>query len=104
MDSPSIWRFLGAVEDNGKPSSTRIHAIWWSLVSTGLIVSVFWHMIHLADPARLAMWLSNLPMITLALLALQQGGYLINQGSGVAGMLADAWGKRGKPEDKPQAQ
>jgi hypothetical protein len=95
-----LW--LGAVEENGMPSSSRIHMIWWSGVCTVIAAAVFWHMIHLSDTVRLGMWLSNLPILTLCLTALMQSGYLINQGSGVFGLLADAWGKsKGQDSAKP---
>lgn len=88
-----LWIWLGAVEDNGMASSSRVHMIWWSGVCTVIAFSVFWHMIHLADTTRLGLWLSNLPVITICLAVLMQSGYAINQGSGVFGILADAWGK-----------
>lgn len=89
-----IWKALGAIEESGKPSSTRIHAIWWSMICTVLVIAIFWHLIHLADTARLSIWLANIPIIIFSLIALMQSGYAINQGAGAISSLADVLSKK----------
>lgn len=84
---------LGAIEDNGMASSSRVHMIWWSVVSTGLWIAIVVHIMRLKDAALLQIWLGALPIITLCLTVLMQSGYAINQGSGAFGVLAEAWGK-----------
>lgn len=70
-----------AEDENGKISSGRVRALWWDAVCTVLLSCIVWHVIHLADTARVSIWLSNLPMLIVALIALTNCGYLIGQGS-----------------------
>src|SRR5580765_1389488 len=83
-----VWIWLGAVEDNGMASASRVHMIYWSAVCSLIFACVFWHMFHLSDTSRLQIWLASLPVITICLTALMQSGYLINQTGGAFGVLA----------------
>lgn len=89
-----LWTALGAIEDNGKISSSRIRGIWWDCIVAGLLISIIWHMIHLSDGTRLSIWISNLPIIIFSLIALANSPYGINQAGSAVSALADVLKKK----------
>lgn len=89
-----IWRALGAVESDGKLSSSRIRGIWWDVIVAALLISIVWHLVHLSDAARLSIWVSNLPIIIFSMIALANSPYGINQAGSAISSLADVLKKK----------
>jgi hypothetical protein len=79
----TFWSFIHGLfrEPDGTPSMTRTLMIIFSFFDVWVIWRVIYHCIHLTDNAVLGTWLSNLPMLIGALIALASMPYAINRGT-----------------------
>lgn len=68
-----------AFSENGIPSSSRILNGWLSVSSMALIWWMVRHAMGLEDPAKLAQWISGLPLIIGALATFAVSPYGVNQ-------------------------
>lgn len=94
VNSPRLSFLQGAFSDNSEPSSSRLIMGMLSLVVSGILCGLFYHLARVTDLAQLSLWLASTPILIASLIALMVAPYTINRFAGnVTDMVAA--GKKG---------
>lgn len=90
MNYKAITSTLREIFSDGALSSSRILMYWLSALVSALLWLIVRHLLTVTDVAILGVWLSSLPYLIVALIALIAAPYTVNKAGGTLSEIMQA--------------